>query len=54
MGKLTVAEGIEDEMVASHLAAMGCNFGQGYYFGRPISSEELSDLILSKSKRRKA
>ena len=54
MGKLTVAEGIEDEMVASHLAAMGCNFGQGYYFGRPISSEELSDLILSKSTRRKA
>jgi EAL domain-containing protein (putative c-di-GMP-specific phosphodiesterase class I) len=54
MGKLTVAEGIEDEGVAIQLAAMGCKFGQGYYFSRPIPSEELSVLLRSEQDRRKA
>lgn len=54
MGKLTTAEGVEDEATALQLAAMGCNFGQGYYFSKPISSQELCDLIRSEQRRRKA
>jgi EAL domain-containing protein (putative c-di-GMP-specific phosphodiesterase class I)/CHASE2 domain-containing sensor protein/GGDEF domain-containing protein len=54
MGKLTVAEGIEDEVVASQLAAMGCNFGQGYYFSRPISSEDLCALLTATDDRKEA
>lgn len=36
-----VAEGVEDEATAAQLREMGCDVGQGYYFCRPIPSEEL-------------
>lgn len=54
MGKLTVAEGIEDEAVASQLAAMGCNLGQGYYFSRPVPGDTLCDLLRAPELREKA
>ena len=31
----TVAEGIEDEPTWDYLRALGVDFGQGYYLGRP-------------------
>ncbi len=37
-----VAEGIEDAETAELLLGMGCKVGQGYYFGRPVSGEEIS------------
>jgi diguanylate cyclase (GGDEF)-like protein len=36
-----VAEGIETEEVAEHLAALGCETGQGYLFSRPLPAEDL-------------
>jgi hypothetical protein len=35
----SMAEIVEGEAAASALKAMGCRFGQGYYFSRPIEAE---------------
>ena len=42
-----VAEGIEIEAEAEALTAMGCAFGQGYLFGRPVPLAETLALIHS-------
>lgn len=36
-----VAEGVEDKEIVDRLIGMGCDFAQGYYFGRPVPAEEL-------------
>jgi EAL domain-containing protein (putative c-di-GMP-specific phosphodiesterase class I) len=45
MDKHTIAEGVEDEPTARLLTEMGCTYGQGYYFSRPISGENLCKLL---------
>ncbi len=45
MGIVSVAEGIEDEEEASLVAAIGCDVGQGYYFGRPMPSEKFMEWL---------
>ena len=42
LGLRVVAEGVEDELVCKRLAAMGCELGQGYYFSRPLESDDLA------------
>ena len=39
-GALTVAEGVETEAGAEFVAAMGFNFGQGYYWSKPVPEPE--------------
>jgi len=41
----TVAEGIETAEQARQMAAMGCEKGQGYWFGRPMETAELKAWI---------
>lgn len=40
-----VAEGIEDNWHASYLKEMGCGFGQGYYYSRPVPAEEFERIL---------
>ncbi|MET3901243.1 putative signal transduction protein with EAL and GGDEF domain [Devosia sp. UYZn731] len=41
LGKTVVAEGVETAHQRDYLAALGCEIGQGYLFGRPSSPEVL-------------
>jgi len=41
LGLDLVAEGVEDERIASALAEFGGAIGQGWHFGRPMPAEEL-------------
>jgi EAL domain-containing protein (putative c-di-GMP-specific phosphodiesterase class I) len=41
----TVAEGIELAHQAEALAAMGCTYGQGFYFAPPLTSDELDAYL---------
>jgi EAL domain-containing protein (putative c-di-GMP-specific phosphodiesterase class I) len=42
---VTVAEGVEDSAQFLALRRMGCDVGQGYYFGKPMASEEITGLL---------
>ncbi|WP_158254595.1 EAL domain-containing protein [Rhodoblastus sphagnicola] len=41
---MTVAEGVEDERTADMMSLMGCDFGQGYHFGKAVPAAEAAAL----------
>jgi EAL domain-containing protein (putative c-di-GMP-specific phosphodiesterase class I) len=41
-----VAEGVETEMQGEILAALGCDFAQGYYFARPSNVSTIEALLV--------
>jgi len=45
LGIKVVAEGVETEIQRDLLLAAGCDFGQGYFFSRPINAEDFERLI---------
>lgn len=48
LGMLTVAEGIETPQQLDLLTGMGCDFGQGFHFARPLlASEAITHLALA-------
>jgi diguanylate cyclase (GGDEF)-like protein/PAS domain S-box-containing protein len=42
LGVVAVAEGVENAGQARRLLELGCDFGQGYHFGRPLPPEDLT------------
>lgn len=47
LGLTAVAEGIEDRATADVLVSMGCEEGQGYFFGRPMPAEAFEKQFLT-------
>jgi diguanylate cyclase (GGDEF)-like protein/PAS domain S-box-containing protein len=41
----TIAEGVEQESQHERLRALGCDFGQGYLFSRPIPARAMTALL---------
>jgi len=46
LGLHVVAEGIEDAQQLEVLRKMGCGYGQGYYFARPIAAPDFAAMVL--------
>jgi predicted signal transduction protein with EAL and GGDEF domain len=40
-----IAEGVEGETQLSQLTALGCEYGQGYFFSRPKKAEPAAALL---------
>jgi EAL domain-containing protein (putative c-di-GMP-specific phosphodiesterase class I) len=45
LGLSVVAEGIETEIQLAEIRAIGCEFGQGYFFAKPLTAEEAGEFI---------
>ena len=45
LGLIIVAEGVEDPAEADHLRRLGCEFAQGYLYGKAMPIEELVPLV---------
>jgi diguanylate cyclase (GGDEF)-like protein len=49
-----VAEGVEQEAQAAELRAVGCPYGQGYWFARPMDQFAVEALLVAERQRRPA
>jgi diguanylate cyclase (GGDEF)-like protein len=45
LGLKVIAEGIETQQQLNLLEAAGCDFGQGYFFSKPITAQHLKKII---------
>jgi len=41
----TVAEGVEQSAQVEELRALGCQYGQGFYFARPLRVDQIDELL---------
>jgi predicted signal transduction protein with EAL and GGDEF domain len=48
LGLTVVAEGIETETQLRTLETLECDYGQGFYFAKPLPASELERLLISK------
>gem|GEM_PF-1611209 len=46
-----VAEGIETKSTSEMLIGKGCDYAQGFYFGRPLEAEQIPSFLLGNVKR---
>ena len=53
LGKEVVAEGVETQTDASYLRSIGCEFGQGFYYGEPMSARDVGMLLNALANHRK-
>ncbi|WP_242137605.1 MULTISPECIES: bifunctional diguanylate cyclase/phosphodiesterase [unclassified Sphingomonas] len=48
LGMQTTAEGIETVELSQTLAALGCSFGQGYFFARPLEADAAYAMLVDR------
>lgn len=46
LGIETVTEGVETKEDEEFITSMGCNYGQGYYYSKPIPADDFKDTFL--------
>ncbi|HET8741061.1 MAG TPA: EAL domain-containing protein [Gaiella sp.] len=51
LGMKTIAEGVEDAAQVAALRVLGCGYGQGYYFARPLPATELGAFLDERARR---
>ena len=51
-GLMAIVEGIETAEQAEQLKAMGCLYGQGYYYGHPVPAAKVMDQLRGLARRR--
>src|ERR1051325_5917863 len=51
LGMEVIAEGIETEEQFQQLKMLGCEYGQGFLFSRPVANEHVEHLLAQDSKR---
>lgn len=49
LGMDVVAEGVETKKQMEQLKALKCQFGQGYFFSKPLDSKQAEALIAAES-----
>lgn len=49
LNKKVVAEGVEKAAQVERLRALGCKFGQGYFYSQPLEAPQADDLIREQS-----
>jgi EAL domain-containing protein (putative c-di-GMP-specific phosphodiesterase class I) len=47
LGLSVIAEGIENRATADMLLRLGCEHGQGYYFGKPMPASEFEAKFIT-------
>jgi EAL domain-containing protein (putative c-di-GMP-specific phosphodiesterase class I) len=45
LGKTSVAEGVETAQQVAILQSLGCHHAQGYYFSRPLPSQQVLEFM---------
>ena len=48
LGIKVIAEGVETDSQKQLLIAMGCDYGQGYFFSKPLTVDEFETFLLQK------
>ena len=48
LGVSVIAEGIESDNLATRLRELGCEFGQGFYFSKPLDNSSIYALLAEK------
>ena len=51
LGMEVIAEGVETEEQCRQLKALGCEYGQGYLFSRPVNAEGALQLLAADKQR---
>lgn len=49
LGMQTTAEGIESHELAQTLAALGCTYGQGFFYARPLEADDAYQFLVARN-----